>query len=261
VHRVLDNAPRRPPYSAHVVYLVSAEQDQRVAGREGYPFALPAARALADVEFAQVTLFVGDNGTGKSTLVEALAIAAGFNAEGGSRNLQFETYATHSELAAALKLRWAKRPRWGWFLRAETFYGMATHIHRDDEVDDRGKPLGVAGMFPDLHHRSHGESFLTLIDSRMSDDGLYLLDEPESALSFHGQLKLLATMHDACRNGAQYIIATHSPLLMSYPGAAIYELDDDGAHKVAYDDVTIVGLWRSFLDHPDRYFRHLFDDD
>src|SRR4029077_790663 len=100
----------------------------------------------------------GDNGTGKSTLVEALAIAAGFNAEGGSRNLQFETYGTHSALASRLRIRWARRPRGGWFLRAETFYGMATHITLDDDPK-----FGIAGMFPDLHHRSHGESFLTLI--------------------------------------------------------------------------------------------------
>ena len=175
-----------------VVYLRSAALSEGL--HVGYPFELPAVRALAAIEFAPVTIFVGDNGSGKSTLVEALAVAAGFNAEGGSRNLQFETYATHSALASRLELRWARRPRWGWFLRAETFYGMATHIHRDDDIDE-----GVKIYFPDLHHRSHGESFLTLIDSKMGDDGFYLLDEPESALSFHGQLKLLATMHDAVR--------------------------------------------------------------
>ena len=236
-----------------MVYLLSAEVSE--GSGDGYPFGLPAVRALSDIEFAPVTVFVGDNGTGKSTLVEALAVAAGFNAEGGSRNLQFETYATHSELASSLRLRWARRPRWGWFLRAETFYGMATHITLDDDIFS-----GVASLFPDLHHRSHGESFLTLIDSRMSDDGLYLLDEPESALSFHGQLKLLATMHDACANGAQFVIATHSPMLMAYPGARIYEFDDDGARDVSFDDVSVVGLWRTFVESPDRFFRHLFED-
>ena len=237
-----------------VVYLLSAELSDDSGASADYPFGLPAVRALQDIEFAPVTVFVGDNGTGKSTLVEALAVAAGFNAEGGSRNLQFETYATHSDLASRLRLRWARQPRWGWFLRAETFYGMATHIHLDD-----GK-FGIKQMFPDLHHRSHGESFLTLIDSRLSDDGLYLLDEPESALSFHGQLKLLATMYDACANGAQFVIATHSPMLMAYPGARIYEFDDDGANQVSFDEVSVVGLWRTFLESPDRYFRHLFDE-
>ncbi len=238
-----------------MVYLRSAAVHGGHSETARYPFSLPAVRALGEIEFAQVTVFVGDNGTGKSTLVEALAVAAGFNAEGGSRNLQFETFATHSELASSLRLRWAARPRWGWFLRAETFYGMATHIHRDDDPK-----WGVATLFPDLHHRSHGESFLTLIDSRMSDDGLYLLDEPESALSFHGQLKLLASMHDACANGAQYVIATHSPVLMAFPGAVIYEFDADGVRRVDYDDVSVVGLWRSFLDDPRRFFRHLFDE-
>lgn len=238
-----------------MVYLQSAHASVDAERQDDYPFSLPAVRALPEIEFGQVTVFVGDNGTGKSTLVEALAVAAGFNAGGGSRNLQFETFATHSELASSLRLRWTRRPAWGWFLRAETFYGMATHIHRDND------PLwGVAALFPDLHHRSHGESFLTLIDSRMGVDGLYLLDEPESALSFHGQLKLLASMHDACADGAQYVIATHSPVLMAYPGAVIYEFDDDGVRRVDYDDVAVVGLWRSFLDEPNRFFHHLFDD-
>jgi predicted ATPase len=235
-----------------VVYLLSAEVSD--GSDDGYPFGLPAVRALPDIEFGAVTVLVGDNGTGKSTLVEALAVAAGFNAEGGSRNLQFETFATHSELASRLRLRWARRPRWGWFLRAETFYGMATHITLDDDE------FGVAMLFPDLHHRSHGESFLTLIASRMSTDGLYLLDEPESALSFHGQLKLLATMHDACASGAQFVIATHSPMLMAFPGAHIYEFDEHGAHAVSFDEVSVVGLWHTFLESPDRYFRHLFED-
>jgi predicted ATPase len=137
---------------------------------------------------------------------------------------------------------------------------MATHVTLDDEVDAHGRPVGVAGMFPDLHNRSHGESFLTLIASRMHADGMYLLDEPESALSFHGQLKLLATMHDACADGAQFVIATHSPMLMAYPGARIYEFDDDGAHEVSFDEASSVGPWREFLEHPDRFFRHLFDE-
>ena len=238
------------------MYLQSAELRgvlEAWAGR--YPFGLPAVRALRDVEFAPVTIFVGDNGSGKSTLVEGLAIAAGFNPEGGSRNLQFETDATHSELGEHLELRWKRQPRWGWFLRAETFYGMASHIHRDDHPRE-----GVKWLFPDLHDRSHGETFLSLIESRMRSDGFYLLDEPESALSFHGQLKLLAAMHDACGNGAQFVIATHSPMLMAFPGARIYEFDDDGAHAMPYEDTSIVRHWRTFLDAPDRYFHHLFED-
>ncbi len=142
-----------------VVYLVGAAC--KAGAGEGYSLSLPAVRALSGIEFAPVTVLVGDNGTGKSTVVEALAVAAGFNAEGGSRNLRFETYATHSDLADHLTLRWERRPKWGWFLRAETFYGMASHIHTDDD------PMtGVKALFPDLHNRSHGESFLTLIRAR-----------------------------------------------------------------------------------------------
>lgn len=230
-------------------YLVSALVDDD-APTDGYSFDLPAVRALDALQFDAVTVLVGDNGTGKSTLVEAIAVAAGFNAEGGSRNLQFATFATHSELADRLTLRWDRRPRWGWFLRAETFYGMATTIESDEYLRPH---------FPDLHRRSHGESFLELIDSRMTTDGFYVLDEPESALSFVGQLHLLAAIGEACRSGAQFLIATHSPLLMAVPGARIYELDEHGATPVAYDDVAAVGLWRNFLDAPDRFLRHLFD--
>jgi hypothetical protein len=126
----------------------------------GYPFELPAITTMGTLRFGEVTIFVGQNGTGKSTLIEALAVAAGLNAEGGSNNLRFETMATHSDLADHLALQWIRRPRWGWFLRAETFYGMATHI-----AQDTGQ-YGIATMFPNLHARSHGESFLELIESR-----------------------------------------------------------------------------------------------
>lgn len=231
-------------------YLVGAELSAD-APAGAYPYSLAAVRSLADLHFAPVTILVGPNGSGKSTLVEALAVAADFNAEGGSRNLMFETNATHSALADHLTLRWNKRPKWGWFLRAETFYGMATHIERDKWL----KP-----HFADLHGRSHGESFLEIIDEKMTSDGLFFLDEPESALSFHGQLSLLHVMHRATQDGAQFILATHSPLLMAFPGATIYELDEDGATSVPYDEVEAVSLWRSFLGAPEQFFRYLFEE-
>jgi len=237
-----------------VSYLASARISEEEAA-EGYPFDLAAVRALSDIDFAQVTVLVGDNGAGKSTLVEALAIAAGFNPEGGSRNLRFETHATHSQLADALVLTFRNTPKWGWFLRAETFYGMASHLEEDDDPFS-----GVKAMFPDLHARSHGESFLTLIEERMTTAGLYFLDEPESALSFHGQLKLMRSMFEACAVGAQFVIATHSPLLMAYPGAAIHQLSSEGSEQVPFNDVEAVTLWRNFLEAPERFFRHLFDE-
>ena len=223
----------------------------------GYPFDLPAVRGLDGVEFAMVTAFVGDNGSGKSTVIEALAVAAGFNPEGGSRNLNFETHRTHSALHEHLQLEWNGRPRWGWFLRAETFYGMATHIANDNDVK-----TGIARLFPDLHNRSHGESFLELALARFNGPGLYLLDEPEAALSVTGQLALLAIMHRACALGAQFLLSTHSPLLMAYPGAAIYELSSDAPPTArAFDEVDSVRMWRLFLDNPTPFFDELFSDD
>jgi predicted ATPase len=169
--------------------------------------------------------------------------------------LRFDTMDTHSDLSREIVLSWTVRPEWGWFLRAETFYGMATHIAKDDG------PYGIASMFPDLHGRSHGESFLELIDARFHRRGLYVLDEPESALSFQGQLRLLRFMHDATRLGSQFVIATHSPVLMRMPGATLYELGDDGIARCDYDDLQVVDLWRRFLTAPERILDALFADD
>lgn len=239
---------RRGPYLRSVAVAATAPES-------GYPFELPAVRGL-DVPLGALTVLVGDNGSGKSTLVEAIAVRAGFNAEGGGRNLRFETMSTHSDLHRHLTLRWGQRPSWGWFLRAETFYGMASHIAADDHPK-----TGIADMFPDLHGRSHGESFITLITNRLAPRGLYLLDEPESALSFQGQLQLLRFIHDAVGSGSQFILATHSPVLMRAEGATILELDADGIREKAYDDVTSVGLWRSFLNAPERMLDVLYADD
>jgi predicted ATPase len=225
------------------------------APTSGYPYELAAVQGLGELPFGAVTVLAGDNGSGKSTVIEAIAVATGFNAEGGGRNLRFETHATHSELAEWLHLRWAKRPSWGWFLRAETFYGMATHIANDPELQKLKTP------FPELHARSHGQSFLALADSRFADRGLYLMDEPESALSIQGQMRLLRLVHDGVARGAQFVLATHSPLLMSLPGALIYELSDDGIERVAYDEVRAVGLWRTFMANPDRLLDPLLSED
>ncbi len=211
-----------------------------------YPFGLAAVQTLDRLKFAPITVLVGDNGSGKSTIVEAIAVAAGFNPEGGSRNLNFATHDTHSALHERLVLRWEMRPRWGWFLRAETFYGMASHITEDDDPSG-----GVAHIFPDLHNRSHGESFLTLAESRFTGRGLYLFDEPESALSIQGLMRLSALINQSMARGSQFIISTHSPLLMALPGATIYELDaDSGIEQLAFDDMTSTVLWRRFFDDP-----------
>ncbi len=208
---------------------------------------LAAVRTLDHLEFGAVTVIAGDNGTGKSTLVEAIAIAAGFNPEGGSRNLQFSTHDTHSSLADELVLAWKRRPPWGWFLRAETFYGMATHIAGDQWL----RPT-----FPDFHRVSHGESFLALADAKFRGEGLYFLDEPESALSIQGQRRFVDIMRRSLAAGSQFIVSTHSPLLMAFPDAVIIEVDvDEGLRRSSFDELASTRAWRGFWHDPSDWFR------
>lgn len=231
----------------------------RTAPPSGYPYDLPvvaAVRAMGRWELdPAVTFLVGDNGTGKSTLVDAIAVAAGFNFEGGSVNFRFASRKSESPLGAHLTLvRGVRRPRTGFFLRAESFYNVATQI---DE-------LGVAASYGgrSLHERSHGESFLDLAVHRFGPHGLYLLDEPESALSVHGCLALLCRMADLVEAGSQFLVATHSPILLAYPGATIWQIDSGGAlARVGYDQADPVRLSREFLADPGRYLHHLLHDD
>lgn len=221
------------------------------ADPNAYVWQLPAVTALDSLEFGQVTVLAGDNGTGKSTLVEAIAVAAGFNPEGGSRNLMFSTHDTHSALCDRLLLEWRKRPKWGWFLRAETFYGMASHITLDDDP-----ATGLAAIFPDLHNRSHGESFLELARSRFTGAGLYIFDEPESALSIQGQLALGAIMHESIAKGSQFIVSTHSPLLMAWPDATVFEVDvERGLTKTTWQGLQASKHWRNFFEDPEGFWR------
>ncbi len=210
-----------------------------------YPFTIPAVRHLDEIEFhAGVTFFVGENGTGKSTLLEALAVAAGLNAEGGSRNFLFHTRETHSPLHRHLRVvRGAKRPRDSYFMRAECFYNVATEIDNLDVADAYGNRS--------LHEQSHGESFWTLLSERFGGGGLYLLDEPEAALSPSRQLSALALVHRLVREKAQFVIATHSPILMAYPNAFIYLLSEDGIRRVAYRETEHYQVTRDFLNHVD----------
>jgi predicted ATPase len=225
----------------------------------GYPFALPVVAGLRAAGRwtldPGVTFLVGDNGSGKSTLVEAVAVAAGFNPEGGSVNFRFATRASESSLGQHLTLvRGTEKPRNGYFLRAESFYNVAT------EIDNLELHKSYGGR--SLHERSHGESFLDLAVHRFSPHGLYLLDEPEAALSVPGCLALLRRMLDLVAAGSQFVVATHSPIVLAYPGAAIWQIGADGAlAKVAYDDAELVRLNREFLADPARYLRHLQQDD
>lgn len=221
-----------------------------------YPFSLPLVRSLDTVEFdSQVTFFVGSNGAGKSTLLEAIAVALGFNAEGGSRHFNFTTRASHSNLHAYLDIaRGTPKPRSGYFLRAESFFNVAT------EIDQLGSDI-IAGAYGgrSLHEQSHGESFLTLMVERFTNNGLYLLDEPEAALSPTSQLAALARIHDLVRQGSQFLIATHSPILMAYPGATIYACTDSGISRVAYQDTEHFRITRDFLHAPEQFLHELLD--
>jgi predicted ATPase len=228
-----------------------------------YPYTLPvvaqlsqtAGLALAD----GVTFLVGENGTGKSTLVEAIAVAAGFNAEGGSQNFRFATRATESSLGDSLILSWSgRKPRTGFFLRAESYYNVASEIERLDREPGPSLLASYGGVSP--HERSHGESFVDLLTHRFGPQGLYLLDEPEAALSVRGCMAVLARLAELAKQRSQIVVATHSPVLLALPGAVIYEIGEDGQfHHVDYDDALPVRLTRDFLAGPDRYLRHLLD--
>ena len=199
-----------------------------------------------------MTFLVGENGSGKSTLVEAFAEAYGLNPEGGSRGAQHRTRPSESPLGAALQVVRTPGPLVAsYFLRAETMHGLYTYLEHNPAPDVRREPR--------FHELSHGESFLAVLRSRFVGYGFFLLDEPESALSFRSCLALLALFDDLRREGAQVLCATHSPLLASLPGATVLEVGEHGIRTAEYDDLDLVRDWRGFLDAPGRYLRHLLD--
>jgi predicted ATPase len=242
------------------VYLVK----ERVPDLSAYPFCLPPVRALLhqlDLH-PNVTFFIGENGSGKSTLIEAIAVAAGFNAEGGSRNFRFATRSSESQLQACIRLvRGVHRPRDGFFLRAESYFNVASEIERLDSTHSFSPPLTPAYGGRSLHEQSHGESFFALLQTRFRGDGFYVLDEPEAALSPSRQLAFLARLHQLVRLGSQFVVATHSPILMAYPNARILELGAAGIRPVAYEETEHVRITRDFLLRKDRMLEELLAED
>ena len=221
-----------------------------------YPFNIPAIRAIHRLTLhPEVTFFIGENGSGKSTLIEALAVLADFNPEGGTKNQNFATRATESTLHKYLRLqRGIKRERDGYFLRAEGMYNVATNL------EDLGISADWYGGIP-LHDRSHGEAFLAVMTHRFRGNGLYLLDEPESALSPARQAALLKRiLYLAGQKNSQFIISTHSPILLAYPHAIIYYLHDDGIEPIDYHDTEIYRTMRDFTANPEIYIHHLLGD-
>lgn len=203
-----------------------------------------------------VTFFVGENGTGKSTLLEAIAVAYGFNAEGGTKNFNFSTNSTHSELCDYLTISKSKYAKDGFFLRAESFYNVATNI---DELDKEASLLQSYGGIS-LHKQSHGESFLSLVHNRFGGNGVYILDEPEAALSPSRLLTLIAEIDRLVKNNSQFIIATHSPILMAFPNAQIYQLTEDGIETVSYKQTEHYQLTKRFLENPEQILQYLLED-
>jgi predicted ATPase len=201
----------------------------------------------------EVTFFAGENGTGKSTIIEAIAICAGFNSEGGSKNFSFSTKQTSSNLYEYLTLSKSAHEKDGFFLRAESFYNLAT------QVDELGLNLGGYGG-QSLHAQSHGESFMALVTNRFRGNGLYILDEPEAALSPSRQMTLLAEMKRLVDEKSQFIIATHSPILLAYPNATIYQISVDGLRQVEYRECENYKITKQFLGQPERMIHYLFDD-
>lgn len=232
-----------------------------------YPFSIPLLKNIREITFpTQVTFFVGENGTGKSTILEAIAYKAGFGQEGGSRNINFKTaeekaYTGTQNLAQYITLSWRRKPmpQNGYFFRAESFFTVANYI------DTIAREWGEIAYDPygskSLHEQSHGESFLSFFKNRVGAGGFFIFDEPEAALSPQRQLTLMALIHQTCKNPAsQFIIATHSPILLAYPNATIYSFDSDHLTSIAYTETEHYRITKHFLDNPERYLQHLFED-
>ncbi len=215
---------------------------------------IDALRGVDEISFdSSVTFFVGENGSGKSTLLEAIAIASGFNPEGGTKNYNFSTYDSHSELCDAIRLvRGPRRAGWGYFLRAESFYNVAS---KEEEYS-----RGPGGIPQHYHEKSHGESFLALVQNAFRPNGLYLLDEPEAALSPQRQLTLLMEIHRFAKEGAQFFIVSHSPILLGLPGARILSFDDGPVHPCGYEDTDSYQITSLFLNNREQFLYKLLGE-
>lgn len=245
----------------HSLYVKRVElKRNEVPSFSTYPFALDAIRTLDLLHLRKpVTFIVGENGTGKSTLLEGIAVACGFNPEGGTKNFNFATASTHSELYHYLRIgRGVKRERDGFFLRAESYYNVASEIDLMDREGGFGPSIKDSYGGKSLHEQSHGESFFATFIHRFRGQGLYLMDEPEAALSPLRQMSLLVRMRELVNNQSQFIIATHSPILMSYPDADIYLLNEDGVNITRLEDTDHYVITKSFLNDRERMLQELF---
>ncbi len=233
-----------------------------------YPFSLDIVRNLKDIVFSsQVTFFIGENGTGKSTILEAIASKSGFGREGGSKNINFNTadnsfYSEIQKLSDCMTLSWRKKTKDGYFFRAESFFNLANHI--DHLEKEGGQRAGVAYSpygGKSLHKQSHGESFFSFFKNRLGGGGFYILDEPEAALSPQRQLALLIIINDLCKNPeTQFLIATHSPILLAFPNSTIYSCDGSALEKIDYKKTDHYEITKGFLNNPEQYLKRLLRD-
>ncbi|GFZ92378.1 ATPase AAA [Paenibacillus marchantiophytorum] len=235
---------------------------QSVSSYNHYPFNLGVIKSLDKLDFhPKVTYIVGENGMGKSTLMESIAVAWGFNAEGGTINFSFSTRSTHSNLYEFIKLiKGPHRPKDGFFFRAESYYNLATHIDDLDSQFSFGRPIKDSYGGKSLHEQSHGESFFSTFVNRFGGKGLYILDEPEAALSPLRQMAMLARIHELVQQNSQFIISTHSPILMAYPDSVIYNLSPDGIEVRSLEETDHYVIMRQFLNNKDNMLKHLFEN-
>ena len=235
------------------LFIRAACMDWGWVGKDSYLWTIPALAGVERVDFDRpITCFVGENGSGKSTLLEAMAINYGFNPEGGTKNYSFSTYDSHSELNRCMRLvKGPRKARWGYFLRAESFYNVAT---AEEEYSRSG------GRPQRLHEKSHGESFLATLQNNFRPGGVYFLDEPEAALSPQRQLTLLREVHTCAQAGAQFFLVTHSPILLGLPDAAILSFDDGPVHPIAYEDTDSYRIMSLFLSDRKRVLHSLLEE-
>lgn len=239
--------------------LIDVYFNKTVADPNAYPFSLPFFKERDGFKIhPKVTYFIGENGTGKSTLLEAIAIASGFNPEGGSFNFNFNTRETHSILHRHLRTsRGTNRHSDGYFLRSESFFNVATEIDNLDAEPGPDPSLLKAYGGKSLHEQSHGEAFWSLFMNRFRGNGFYVLDEPEAALSPTRQMAMLVRMDELIKDDSQFIIASHSPILIAYPDSLIYEFSDTGVTVRTYDQTNIFQTYANFIKDPARMVDHL----
>src|SRR5580704_6962843 len=237
---------------------------ERVQDWESYPFSVPAIRGFEELDFrSRICFFAGENGTGKSTLLEAIAAHYGFGPEGGNRNLRSsstESNRSIDPLTQCLRLSFDKRTGAGFFLRSESFFNVVSHMDNLDNEPSFSAPISASYGGRSLHTRSHGETFLTLLELKFQRNGLFLLDEPEAALSPQRQLSFLVLIHDVLRKfkDAQFIVSTHSPVLLAYPKAQILSFDAGSVHEVDYEQTGSFQVAHRFLNHREQFLEELF---